>query len=156
MEVENSEGKMVVPCLCLENTQYDPDQGQEKEVFLPISQDMIMLYYDDADEIKGGFVFFYPSTMSTWLIEVDNGSIEQAEEIESFKFALAQTLFTFHRKADPSDASKEEVAMFCMDCQKELVFQSENLMFIVASALPEEAEALQTNVNQAQAAQDQK
>ena len=52
---------------------------QEKEIFLPVSQDLILLSYQDQDEIKRGFVLFYPSRDQTWVIEVDDTHEEHKE-----------------------------------------------------------------------------
>ena len=63
-----------IPCIAIENSEYDEDQGkfksdltnfstldQQKLQFIPISSDLIFLKYRDQEEGKIALVFFYPS-----------------------------------------------------------------------------------------------
>lgn len=53
--------EITIPCMTVENEYYDESQDQEKEIFLPLSTDLVLLKYEDPTEKKHGYVFFYPS-----------------------------------------------------------------------------------------------
>ena len=60
---------------------------------LPISKDLVLLRYDDKTEGKRGYVFFYPSQDSTWLIE---GPEENSKDLQNFEDTICQLLYVIH------------------------------------------------------------
>mgnify|MGYP006110898057 CR=1 FL=1 len=43
---------LAIPCLCIENLNFDVDQDQDQERFLPITNDLVLLKYQDDDLAK--------------------------------------------------------------------------------------------------------
>jgi len=75
-----------------------------------------MLKYNDKDEGKRGYVFFYPSQDCTWLFESDDSHENQLKEIQKFETTVSQILYTIHKKADPLTAKdKDEYLRYCIE-----------------------------------------
>lgn len=145
--VDGEDIEMVIPCLCVQNLAYEEDQDQQTEQFLPLTSDLILLRYHNVDEGKIGLVFFYPSQDSTWVIESDDSTQEQVEDLQDLQDTVCQLIYAIHRKQDPAKESDAAAwKQFCIEVSYDLVYKSKNLYFIVAED-EKKADAVQQEEN---------
>ena len=103
------------------------DIGQEREKFIPFSEDMVFLKYNDKDEGKIAYLFFYPSENHTWIIESDDSVQAQVDSMNLFENLICSMLFAQHNNKSLKDCTPEDIAKYCNTVSMETIFNSQNL-----------------------------
>ena len=110
---EDGSGKVNIPLVVASNDDYDEDQDQIQEEKLPLTEELIFMKYNDGadlsrssnsqeeeskgnfsvENIRAGYVFFYPSLGLCKVIECEVTTSLQAEELQQFEEWICKVLY---------------------------------------------------------------
>ena len=130
-----------MPVLKISNDQYDEDQDMKAQEVLPITEELVFMFYQDGNEFSGdpdegeahGCVFFYPSLNICTVIEVTVTDQQSRCDVLEFKRLLCAVLFVVNEQRDYQVSKSREImhkqekmcSMYCfpvswalLKCQK--------------------------------------
>ena len=108
---EDGSGRVNIPLVVASNDDYDEDQEQQREEKLPLTEELIFMKYSDGAEasssgaaeeskdnfavenMRAGYVFFYPSLGLCKVIECEVATELQAEELQQFEEWVCKVLY---------------------------------------------------------------
>ena len=113
MEIADDEGRPYsIPLVVAKNDEYDEDQEQKPEEKLPITENLIFMRYstkeDDDEDETIGYVFYYPELDSCKVIECENPTDSNKEDLRDFEKWICKVLYIINERKNLRATSRSE------------------------------------------------
>jgi hypothetical protein len=68
---------------------------------LAFNEDLVFMKFQDKNEKKVGYVFYYPENDSAFMIEADQGDKKLIKDLEFLEYVICKILYIYHNKKEP-------------------------------------------------------
>ena len=86
------------------------------------------------------------------MLEGDDSHQEMIRDLETLENTICELLYTIHKKKDPkNEVNGDEIAKWCQQATKEVIFKSKNLYWILGEEEEDKAKNVQKKVDKFEA-----